>query len=56
METGNWPVACLAGAGVFIMLGVVFYIFRKPFIINPMNRLYLKILELQQDDDKNDKE
>ena len=46
METGNWPLASLAGAGVFIFIGIIAYLFRKPFIITPMNRLYLKLLEL----------
>jgi len=56
MATGNWPVAMLAGAGVFIFIGLFVYIFRKPFIINPMNRLYLKLLELKQNDGNDGKE
>jgi len=46
MMTGNWPIAMLAGAGVFLFIGLVIYIFRKPFIFNPLNRLYLRILDL----------
>jgi hypothetical protein len=56
MATGNWPVAMLAGAGVFIFIGLFVYIFRKPFIINPMNRLYLKLLELKQNNGNDGKE
>lgn len=54
VETGNWPLASLAGAGVFIFIGLVIYLFRKPFIINPLNRLYLKLLELKYNDQNND--
>jgi len=55
VETGNWPLASLAGAGVFIIIGLIIFIFRKPFIINPMNRLYLKLLELKQNDEQDAK-
>lgn len=56
VETGNWPLASLAGAGVFVFLGIFIFIFRKPFIIDPMNKLYLKLLELKKDDEKDGKE
>ena len=56
VETGNWPLASLAGAGVFIVLGLLMYLFRKPFIINPMNRLYLRLLELKQEEQDHGKE
>lgn len=54
METGNWPIAMLAGAGVFFFIGLIIFTFRKPFIFNPLNRLYLKILDM--DNKKEEKE
>jgi hypothetical protein len=52
MSTGNWPVAMLAGAGVFILFGLVVLFFRKPLILHPLNRLYVRLLELRNKDEK----
>jgi hypothetical protein len=52
MSTGNWPVAILAGAGIFLIIGLVTFLFRKPFIINPLNRLYVRLLEIRNKEEK----
>lgn len=51
MSTGNWPVAMLSGAGVFFLIALMVYLFRKPFIIHPINRLYLKLHDLKKNDE-----
>lgn len=52
MATGNWPMAMLAGAGVFFFIGLVTYLLRRPLIINPLNRLYIRLLELKKKGEK----
>jgi hypothetical protein len=52
MSTGNWPVAMLAGAGVFMFIGVLTFLLRKPLIMNPLNRLYVRLLEIRNKEEK----
>jgi len=52
ISTGNWPMAMLAGAGIFIFIAVMTFLLRRPLIMNPLNRLYVRLLELRNKEEK----
>lgn len=48
--TGHLALGFLITAGLYVLLGLLIYVFRKPLIFNPLTRVYFMINGL---DDKN---
>jgi hypothetical protein len=56
-KTGKWPLGFLIVAGFYVLLALLFYIFRKAFIVRPFTRLILDQMKFDQIKDKeNEKE
>ena len=47
-QTGNWPLAILSGAGIFFVIGLLIFLLRKPLIFRPLNKMYIKLLDLDK--------
>lgn len=49
-RTGNMTLAFLLVAAVWLLLGLVVYLFRKPLLINPVIRKVFAALEVDEDE------
>jgi uncharacterized membrane protein required for colicin V production len=49
--TGDWPLAMLTGAGVFLVLGLLIYLLRIPLITTPLNKTFLKMIDHKKNDE-----
>ena len=52
--TGRWSVGFLIIAGIYLLLSVLIYIFRRPFIVKPFTRLIINQMELDKFKDLGD--
>ncbi len=49
-RTGNMTLAFLLVAAIWLLLGLVVYLFRKPLLINPVIRKVFAALEVDEDE------
>jgi hypothetical protein len=47
-RTGKWPLGFLIVAGFYVLLGLIFYAFRKAIIVRPFTRLILNQMKFDQ--------
>jgi len=54
--TGRWSLGFLIVAGFYVILAILFYVFRKPIIVRPFTHLILSQMDLDKfKDSENEK-
>lgn len=52
--SGNWSLGFLIVAGFYVLLAILFYVFRKAIIVRPFTSLILSQMDLDKFNDKED--
>ena len=55
-ETGHLALGFLITAGMYLLLGLLIYVYRKPLIFNPLTRVFFKINGLDKNNNGKDEE
>ncbi len=52
----NYALGFLITAGIYLLLGIVFYLLRKPLLFDPLARRLGDVLEIENREDEKEKE
>ena len=55
-RTGNLPGGFLIAGGFYLLCGILLLVFRNPLIIDPLVRIYYRLMELDENEKEGEKD